>query len=202
MHRRCYSSTKPGGGFLRMTFEPRVRYKIGLRKKMNTGGALQILVYLQNEQSQLPSPSVLNSNAPLKALPLLMSVSLRLTLAPLSPGTFRRPRVSALERFSGTAAFPDCPMPTTAAVPCSPSRLGCQPPHMPAWQNSPGYPVSELFSRYPLRVSPVLWQMLEDSVQRSPCLRPLQTCHTHGLLLLPHFSNGVTILYCLSFYMY
>ena len=34
-----------------MTLEPRVRYKIGLRKEINIGGALQIIVYLQNERS-------------------------------------------------------------------------------------------------------------------------------------------------------
>lgn len=116
MHKRCYSSTKPGGGFLRMTLEPRVRYKIGLRKEINIGGALQITVYLQNERSQLPSPFVLNSNAPFNVLPLLMSVSLFLTPAPLSGHAFQ-----LQSDFSGTEVFLDCSMPATAAVPCSPS---------------------------------------------------------------------------------
>lgn len=35
MHKRCYSSTKPGGGYLGTTLEPRVTYKIGLRKEIN-----------------------------------------------------------------------------------------------------------------------------------------------------------------------
>lgn len=136
-----------------------------------------------------------------QGLPLLMSVSLLLTLAPLSLGTFRQPVFQLQSDFQAQKRSLTAPCPCYCGCTLLPS-LAWAVSYMPAWQNSPGYPVSELFSRYPFHVSPVLWQTLEDSVQRSPCLKPLQTCHTHGLLLLTHFSVEHNLILFILLYVY
>lgn len=167
-----------------MTLEPRVRYRVGLRKARSTGGTSQIIIYLQNELSQLPSPSVLNSNTLFNAFCLLMSVALCLTQTPLSLRClyisiiFMFKVIFLAQKFSMIAQY------LLLQLHLPPfSHLYLQPQTCP-----PSRAHQEVLS---LNVSHAILSMVfflhsfgkpEDSVQ------------THGLLFLTHFSIRFHIL--------
>lgn len=161
-----------------MTLEPRVRYRVGLRKASSTGGTSQIIIYLQNELTQLRSPFVLNSNTLFNAFRLLMSVALCLTQTSLSlrclqiSTIFMFKVIFLAQKFSMIAQYLLLQL------------------HLPPFSHLHLHPQTCPPSRtpqevLPLNISHAILSMVfslhssgkrEDSVQ------------THGLLFLTHFS--------------